>query len=173
MGSLSFTDRVKKIISEAFPQLIFGYPRTYLVQSQNSDGSLNLAPPPGANYLPPLASVQQWSLGGATVSPSPGSSVCVMFRDADPSRPIVAHFDATTPSGVTFGQYSGGSPAPVGTARNGDTVTNICPPGQYIGQFVGTISGSPATGAVSGVMVFPVNQFLGNITSASTFNRTQ
>lgn len=83
----SIRTSILRMVAEHFPALVYGYPRTYVVAAVLADGRLDLVPPPDAQHLPELEAVEQWGLG--VVTPSVGSSVCVMFRDADPSRRAV------------------------------------------------------------------------------------
>ncbi len=80
---------VIRMVADVFPQLVFGFPRTYLVHAVDSAGRMDLFPPPDATYLPELARVDQWSAGGVKATPEIGSAVMVQFRDANPTRPVV------------------------------------------------------------------------------------
>ena len=92
-------------ISEAFPSLFYGVPRSYVVTSVSGSGLLELAPPPSSPNLPPLANVPVWSLGGATVKPQAGALVVVLYLDVAaapvavglaPSLPTATTIDAAT-----------------------------------------------------------------------------
>ena len=83
---------VLRIVAEAFPALVYGVPRTYVVQAVRSDGRLDLSPPPDAVALPELVNVEPWTLNGVMVAPTPGTEVVVVFRDASPSRPVVVGY---------------------------------------------------------------------------------
>jgi len=100
---------VLRIVADAFPALVYGVPRTYIVQSVRADGRLDLSPPPDAVALPELVNVEPWTLNGVVVTPTAGTEVVVVFRDASPTRPIVVGYvqgiasggaspNATTPS---------------------------------------------------------------------------
>jgi hypothetical protein len=82
-------DMVIRIVANAFPALVYGYPRTYIVAAANADDTLDLVPPPTSGYLRDLRSVPQWNTGGCIVRPNLGAEVCVTFRDADETRPVV------------------------------------------------------------------------------------
>jgi hypothetical protein len=82
-------DMVIRIIANAFPALVYGYPRTYIVAAVNADDTLDLVPPPTSGYLRDLRSVPQWNTGGLIVTPELGAEVVVVFRDADETRPVV------------------------------------------------------------------------------------
>ena len=82
-------DMVIRIIANAFPALVYGYPRTYIVAAANADDTLDLVPPPTSGYLRDLRSVPQWNTGGLIVRPNLGAEVVVAFRDADETRPVV------------------------------------------------------------------------------------
>jgi hypothetical protein len=117
MGTLR--DSIVRIVRDAFPEIFFSVPRTYTVAAYNSDGTLDLVPPPDARYLPELQRVEQWTLGGARVH-TEGDSVLVLFRDANQARPVAVSFAAsTTPSELDL--------APSGS----DTITS---PGDEIGR---------------------------------------
>jgi hypothetical protein len=75
------------MVREAFPSLIYGHPRTYIVASVDDEGRLDLDPPPDAPELPALRAVEQWAVG--VLDPETGAEVVVHFRDANPARPIV------------------------------------------------------------------------------------
>jgi hypothetical protein len=138
---------VLRIVAEAFPVLVYGAPRTYVVQAVRADGRLDLSPPPDAVALPELVAVEPWVLNGATVVPTPGTEVVVVFRDASPARPVVVGYaqgvaaggaspNATRPTRleldasatVTVGEnasaveLAGGGPA---VARVGDTAGRL------------------------------------------------
>lgn len=90
---LSFPSQVKRIASEAFPALTYGYPRTYIVAAVESDGRLSLAPPSDAPHLRALPNVEAWAPYGMRLSPVVGSRVVVGFRDANPARPFVVAWE--------------------------------------------------------------------------------
>lgn len=106
---------ILRMVAAAFPALVFGYPRTYVVAKVRSDKRLDLVPPVDAQHLPELDAVEQWSLGGTQLEPAEGVEVCVVFRDANPSRPVVAHWDSVEVPVLTL--IAGGGPA---AARVGD-----------------------------------------------------
>jgi len=91
-ASPTLRELVLRIVAEAFPALVYGVPRTYVVQSVRSDGRLDLSPPPDAVALPELVNVEPWTLNGLMVAPTPGTEVVVVFRDASPSRPVVVGY---------------------------------------------------------------------------------
>jgi hypothetical protein len=102
-GRLTFASRIKRIVASAFPQLLYGHPRTYVVAAVRVDGRLDLAPPPDAPYLEALPAVSAWTLGGALVTPAVGSRVAVGFLDALPTRPHVMGYDPSQgPAGLTL-----------------------------------------------------------------------
>jgi hypothetical protein len=80
---------IVRIVAEAFPQLVYGYPRTYIVAAVRSDKTLDLVPPADAQHLPELNAVEQWGPAGHVLNYEDGAEVTVVFRDADPSRPVV------------------------------------------------------------------------------------
>ena len=173
---------IARIVAEAFPQLFYSFPRTYRVASVRSDKRLDLVPPDDAPHLPELNAVPQWGVG--QVTPAVGSEVTVVFRDADPSRPIVVHweFDAP-PTEVHLQATSGlkldgdstvtidspdiklGASAGAGVARQEDTVTVLLPPA----TFTGTVGGSPA----SGMILWTPAQTTGTITTSSAVVKSE
>jgi hypothetical protein len=104
-----------RIVAAAFPALVYGYPRTYVVAAVRADNRLDLVPPTDAAYLPELDAVEQWSLGGTQLEPTVGASVCVVFRDANAARPIVVHWNSAEVPDLTL--IAGGGDA---VARVGD-----------------------------------------------------
>lgn len=157
MTSLRTT--ILRWVAEAFPALVYGYPRTYVVQGV-SDGRLDLVPPPDAPHLEELARVEQWGLG--RVTPSPGDEVTVVFRDADPSRPVVVHWGhGTTWSKIQLDaeEVELGEGPFIGVARQEDTVTVLLTPA----MFTGTVNGLPA----SGMILWTPAQTTGTITTSS------
>lgn len=78
---------VLRMVASAFPSLVYGHPRTYIVAAVNADGTLDLVPPPDAPHLPELRRVEQWSV--VELVPAKGTSVAVLFLDANPARPVV------------------------------------------------------------------------------------
>lgn len=121
-----------RIVANAFPALVYGYPRTYIVAAVNADDTLDLVPPPTSGYLRDLRSVPQWNTGGLIVRPELGAEVCVTFRDADETRPVAQSWAPGVPLGLvadasdlvavgesaTAVELAGGGPA---VARVGDT----------------------------------------------------
>jgi len=97
------------------------------------DGTLDLVPPPDVTGLEEHEAVEQWTLGGALVTPTVGALVEVAFRDANRRRPVVVGFAPGVPAEVlvdagdtlSLGPTShtvdiaGGGPA---VAREGDAV---------------------------------------------------
>lgn len=92
MATPTLRELVLRIVAEAFPALVYGMPRTYVVQAVRSDGRLDLSPPADAVALPELVNVEPWALNGVMVAPTPGTEVVVVFRDASPSRPVVVGY---------------------------------------------------------------------------------
>jgi hypothetical protein len=113
---MSARDSLIRIMSAAFPQLVYGYPRTYIVATVYPRGTalVDLVPPPDATYLPELRRVPVWTLGGGVTHPVVGAELVVIFRDADKRRPIAF---ALAPGPVQHVDLGGGA-APV--ARVGD-----------------------------------------------------
>lgn len=106
---MSLRTSILRMVAEAFPALVYGYPRTYVVSAVHADGRLDLDPPPDAQHLAPLKNAEQWSV--ATMEPEVGTEVVVMFRDANAGRYIVvgaraAGEETISPPGVL------GSPPP-------------------------------------------------------------
>jgi len=120
--------------------------RTYVVESAESDGRLNLSPPSDSPHLPEIGKCEQWILGGAMYRAVKGDEVIVAFADARHERPMVV--------GVKLG-----SGDYLDVARSGDTVKVLFPPM----TFTGTISGAPA----AGVVLSPVPYTLGSIQTGS------
>ncbi len=152
--------QVLRWVAEAFPALVYGFPRTYVVSSVASDGRLELVPPPDAQHLPELK-VQQWTVG--ITRPKAGDEVTIAFRDANPSRPVVTGWEfAAPPSKITFDadELELGAGATDGVARLGDTVSVLLTPA----VFTGTINGLPA----SGLVTFTPPQTTGTISTASS-----
>lgn len=151
--------QVLRWVAEAFPALVYGYPRTYVVAGVASDGRVELVPPPDARHLPELK-VEQWSVG--VTRPKAGDEVVVAFRDANPSRPVVIGWGfGSTPATITVDADSVelGEGATEGVARLGDTVAVMLPPA----VFTGTVGGLPA----SGMVVYAPPQTTGTITTSS------
>lgn len=177
---------VVRIIESAFPHLAFTYPRTYVVNAVRADKRLDLVPPADAPHLPELPGVEQWGLG--VVTPTVGTEVCVLFRDADERRPIVVPWGfGSVPDRVKVDAGTAielGDPATRGAARLNDTVsagTWTFTPGVGLVTITYTpLSGTPtvitlaATAfvatVVSGPMPFTQN---GEITSASGKTKIQ
>ena len=139
---------VLRIVAEAFPALVYGVPRTYVVQAVRSDGRLDLSPPPDATMLPELVNVEPWTLNGVMVAPTPGTEVVVVFRDASPSRPVVVGYaqgvaaaggspNATTPTRLEVDASNtvtvGASASTVELAGGGSAVARV---DDYVGQLV-------------------------------------
>jgi len=118
---------------------------TYVVASVRGDGRFDLTP--SGEGLPELRAVEQWTLGGAKVSPLVGAEVLVTYRDINRGRPVIFAFALDS---AAF------APA----ARQGDTVHVLLPPA----IFSGTIGGVPA----SGVLTFPLTSTLGTIETGSS-----
>lgn len=133
---------ILRVVASAFPSLVYGHAHTYKVTAVVG-GKLDLSPPADAQHLPELAAVEQWGVG--LVTPPIGSEVCVLFRDADPTRPIVVPFE---PASSTKG-----------VARLDDTVVVLLPPATFTGQ----VGGSPA----SGLITWSPPQTMGKISDAS------
>lgn len=137
-----------RMVASAFPQLTYGYPRTYVVVTANADGTLDLAPAADAPELPELRAVEQWGLGGAVVTPQAGAEVLVLFRDADPSRPIATSW-GTLPADLV--EFTGGS--------------EVVPPGDELGRFVrwgdAMVFSAPGPGTMTLVPGSPVGKVSG------------
>lgn len=104
---------ILRMVASAFPALVYGHPRTYVVAAVQADGRLDLDPPPDAQHLPSLKNAEQWSV--ATMEPEVGSEVVVVFRDADPGRYVVigAQFGAGQETLVPApGEGAMGTPPP-------------------------------------------------------------
>lgn len=93
-GWRSVRTLILRMVANAFPSLVYGYPRTYVVAAVYAAGTplLDLLPPPDAMYLPELRAVPVWTFGGGYVVPEIGAEVSVVFRDADKRRPAVVQF---------------------------------------------------------------------------------
>ncbi len=92
---------ILRMVANAYPQLFYGFPRTYKVAAVHSDKRLDLVPSNDAQHLQELKNVEQWSLAGVLVTPVVGAEVCVVFRDADPARPAVVNWGpVATPTGL-------------------------------------------------------------------------
>lgn len=87
VSSNSIRASIRRMVAEA---LLYSVPRTYVVAVVRDDGRLDLVPPPDASYLPELEAAEQWSTGGAVVTPEVGAEVTVIFRDGDATRYVVA-----------------------------------------------------------------------------------
>lgn len=136
---------LRELMRRIFPDSPEKRPDTYVINSVNSDGTLDLAPPADAPHLPELKNVEQWTSGGIRYEPLQGREVIVLYRDHNKTRPIAFGFELDV--------------APfAGIARLGDTVTVLLPPA----TFSGTIGGSPATG-----MVVWATQTTGTIVTSS------
>jgi hypothetical protein len=141
--SPSIKSSVLRMVGEAWPQLVYGHPRTYRVGAVQGDGRLDLDPPADAPHLPPLQRVEVWGLGGARVKPRPGSLATVIFRDANPSRPVVVALEPlaqSTPTETAIDADEIGLGAAAGVVvRDGDTIEI-------------TIPGTPPTVVVTGML---------------------
>lgn len=135
---------IRELVRRLLPDSPEWRASTYVVVTANSDGTLDLVPPPDAKHLPELKNVEQWE-GGVRYVPNAGTQVVVLYRDDRRTRPIAIAF---APDVNPF----------AGVARLGDTVTFLMPPA----TFTGTINGLPASGAV----VWP-SQSTGTITTSS------
>jgi len=129
-------------VASAFPALVYGYPRTYLIAGVDADLRLDLVPPPDATHLPELRAVEQWALGGVLVKPVVGREVGVVFRDANPARPVVAYWGPGSIDEIRMGDALGEF------ARYGETI--LVSPGNAGGPVTGVLSnvvglGSPPT----------------------------
>lgn len=162
MSIPSLRASVVRIIESAFPHLAFCYPRTYVVVAVRADKRLDLQPPSDAPHLPELPGVEQWGLG--VVSPMVGTEVCVLFRDADPTRPVVVPwgFDSV-PDDVKVDADTAillGDPATRGAARLDDTVASGTWSFVYVSPTL-TVTYTPNTGTPT---VFTVAVVLGVLT---------
>lgn len=131
-GAPTIRDSAIRMVSNAFPSLVYGYPRTYLVESANADGTCDLLPPPASPYLRELESVPQWNTGGLVVTPVVGAAVAVSFLDASPLAPVILGWAPGVPLELVVDaddlldlgpsadaiELAGGGPA---VARVGDT----------------------------------------------------
>ncbi len=111
VGAPSLRQSTQRMLAALFRDFF----RTYIVKAVRSDKRLDLRPPPDAPHLPEMAAVDQWTLGGARVTPTVGSEVAVTFLDWNKTRPIVVAFGPGTPP---LTELAGGGP---GVARVGDT----------------------------------------------------
>jgi hypothetical protein len=134
-------EQVRRLVGLAMADMV----RTYVVAAVESDGRMDLVPPPDSPHLPELRKIRPWVIGGIQYVATPGERVTVMFRDERKTRPIVIGTE------LSAGPFAG-------VARLGDTVTVLLPPA----TFSGTINGLPA----SGVVVWST-QTLGNISTSS------
>lgn len=157
---------ILRMVGDAFPATLYGYPRTYKVSAVRADKRLDLVPPPDKPHLPELAAVEQWGLG--VVTPAVGTEVCVQFRDADPTRPIVVPWGfGSTPDVVAIDasdKIDLGAPATRGVARLDDTVIVLLPPAMLTGTVV--VMGTPSP--ISGMVTWASGQTTGTITTASS-----
>jgi hypothetical protein len=94
--------------------------------------------------LPDLIAVSMFpGVSGTHARLSKGTEVLVAFVDGDRAQPVITNFSPDSiPDELTLGGPAGASPI----ARVGDTVTAFFPPDL---PWVGTISGSPASGFMS------------------------
>ena len=121
---------ILRMVASAFPSLIYGYPRTYIVRDVHDGGLLDLDPPPDASHLPPLKSVTQWSVG--VLEAEEGTEVIVCFRDANPARPIVVGArggagDGETPPAVHAGRVVRWGDIAAGDAASSGTPYPLIP----------------------------------------------
>lgn len=103
---LTFRSRVLRIVSEAFPALVYGYPRTYIVEAVGGDGRLSLRPPADAPHLRALPKVEAWAPYGMRLTPAVGSRVVVGFRDANPARPFVLAYEPVASPGPALARVT-------------------------------------------------------------------
>ncbi len=133
----SLATMVLRKVAEWFPQLFYGYPRTYIVATVRDDQRLDLVPPPDAPHLAELLNVEQWNLGGSLTLPAVGASVTVSFRDALPTRPIILGFAPALPAEITLDASDrirvGDSADEVEIAGGG---RELAAPGTEIGQAI-------------------------------------
>lgn len=145
---------VLQMVGEAWPQLIYGHPRTYRVGLVHGDGRLDLDPPADAAHLPPLSRVEVWGLGGARVKPAIGSLALVSFRDASPARPVVMGLEplaSSTPTEIALDADELGLGAAAAVViRHGDYVAldTTTTPGRTILKLDGLGAPAPAASKV-------------------------
>jgi len=116
---------IRTMVQQMVAALLGDVVRTYLVAAVRPDKRLDLVPPPDAPHLPEMAAVEQWSLGGALVTPTVGAEVLVAFRDYPRrTRPVVFAFGPGKPDEdmVDATAIKLGAGASAGAARIGDTV---------------------------------------------------
>lgn len=133
------------MVRESCPELTYGHVYTYTVDAVRADGTLDLAPAPEMrDVLGELPAVEQWSLGGVTVTPQVGAEVCVIFRDARGDRPVVLPWaPAPRPARLTLGAGATGA-FPLEHAASIEAVVNLL--NQIVVQ-IGVQSPGPLTGA--------------------------
>lgn len=149
-------ESVLRMVSEAFPALSYGYPRTYLVAAVRAAGGgqplrLDLVPPPDAAHLAPLNAVTPWTIAGVVASPVVGSRVAVAFVDADKRRPIVLGFEPGTPVDAAVdasGTVAVGASASAVELAGGD-VTLLAYTGRVVRYGDPILFGAPGQGTVS------------------------
>lgn len=145
-GAPSLRELVRRLVGSAMASALQDAVRTYVVATVHADGRMDLLPLPDAQHLPEMRNVKPWVLGGVKYQPTEGEEVTVMFRDRRRTRPIVIGYE------LSEGPFAG-------LARLGDSVTVMLPPA----NFVGTVSGGPATGIVT----WSPGQTMGTITTSS------
>lgn len=152
----SVRNAVRRMVREDFPEMIYGFPRTYIVTAVRGDGRLDLAPPADAPELPVLPAVDQW-LDGIQLTPNVGDQVVVSFRDANPTRPMVTSdmpLRSSTPAAVKIdatGTVSVGTSATdVNLGSPSFVATPVTAPGHFVRY------GDPVTvGTTSGLLLLP------------------
>lgn len=141
------TNAMARIVLAAAPGLAFTYPRSYRVVAVNADKTLDLEALTDDPALPPLRAVEQWSLGGALVTPALGSEVLVLFRDANPTRPVMVACARAAAELVDF---------PLGSTAPADPV-NLAPDGRVVRYGDSIMFSAPGPGVVApGVPGTPV-----------------
>lgn len=77
---------ILRMVAMAFPQLVYGYPRTYVTRGESTDGVVDLVAPPDATHLAPLRRVPVNPSAWVTERIPDGTEVVVSFADSDPGR---------------------------------------------------------------------------------------
>jgi hypothetical protein len=137
---------IRELLRRLLPDSPEHRAQTYVVNSVNTDGTLNVVPTADAQHLPEINNVEQWTVGGIQYHPLPGTEVAIIYRGKNKTRPIAFAFP------LDVNPFSG-------VARLGDTVTVLLPPA----TFTGTIGGV----ASSGIVVWAPGQTIGTITTSS------
>lgn len=128
--------------------------------------------PVRAKWLQSISLCEQWSMGGTDVRPRDGSSVIVMFIDADESRPVICDFaplSATKPisTRIDADTVTIGDPAtsPKGIARLDDPTDG--------GWLSGAVSGGAVVFTLASVASPGAIHLTGKISGASSKGKCQ